>query len=183
MKLALHVITGAGFGVPFTWDSSSSDEIWPSHNLSFRSALDQTLHHLIPLMLLPRWVLRLPVEYLRVTRESYLEFGGYMRELLEREKGKVKEGMGDTTNLLGALAKHAREREESGEAGLSDEEIIGNTFIFLIAGHETRYSPRIVPPLSLYPSFSFRSSLPILYTFAPLHSGNSRGLTGPSMTK
>ena len=100
--------------------------------------------------------------YLRVAKESYEEFGGYMRELLEREKKtekktgmegeKGEEGIGmdgirEGTNLLGALARHARECEELGEVGLSDDEIIGNTFIFLIAGHETRYQK----PLSYNP--------------------------------
>jgi len=87
-----------------------------------------------------------------------------MRELLEREKKREKKpekgeagGMerGEGTNLLGALARHARECEELGEVGLSDDEIIGNTFIFLIAGHETRYPKKKSPlPLSGYLDYS-----------------------------
>jgi cytochrome P450 len=137
MKIALHVITGAGFGVPFAWDKSS-EEIPENHTMSFVEAVDQTLHHLVPLMLIPRPLLKLPIDYFRVTLEAYHEFGRYMKELLEREKMNGKET--DTPNLLSVLAKHAKLSAETGEKGLSDDEIIGNTFIFLIGGHETRYS-------------------------------------------
>src|SRR5579859_5099542 len=193
MKLALHVIAGAGFGVPFTWNSTSSDEIWPSHHQSFRSAIDNTLHHLLPLMFLPKWALGLPVPYLRVAKESYEEFGGYMRELLEREKKREKKPekgetgrmeRGEGTNLLGALARHARECEELGEVGLSDDEIIGNTFIFLIAGHETRYEKKsfspfcisqLFPPLPLFRSMTLLpQSLPSSYSF---HNSRKKILT------
>lgn len=69
-----------------------------------------------------------------------------MKDLLEREKKSGNET--DTPNLLAALARHAKVTAETGEKGLSDDEIIGNTFIFLIAGHETRYiSPS---PLKLH---------------------------------
>lgn len=63
----------------------------------------------------------------------------YMKELLEREKMLGKES--DGQNLLAALVKHASSTDEDdGEKrGMSDEEIIGNTFVFLIAGHETTY--------------------------------------------
>ena len=60
-----------------------------------------------------------------------------MRELLDRERKLGKES--DGQNLLSALVKHsATEIGEGEEQGfLQDQEIIGNTFIFLIAGHET----------------------------------------------
>ena len=48
MKFALNVITGAGFGVSFTWEASS-DEIWPKHTLSFRDAITTTFTSLASL--------------------------------------------------------------------------------------------------------------------------------------
>lgn len=88
-----------------------------------------------------------------------------MRELLEREKKKGKEGSEEGTNLLGALARHARECEELGEVGLSDDEIIGNTFIFLIAGHETRLSPKENPT---FPNFPLLSPRPLALRYLSL---------------
>jgi cytochrome P450 len=136
MKLSLHVISGAGFGIPFTWESSS-EEIWPGHKLSFRKSIETVLHHLGAIVLVPRLLWKLPIQYLRDAEEGYEEFGTYMRELLDRERKLGKES--DGQNLLSALVKHsATEIGEGEEQGfLQDQEIIGNTFIFLIAGHET----------------------------------------------
>ena len=137
MKLSLHVISGAGFGVFFTWEASSSEEIWPGHNLSFRKSIETVLQHIVAIVLIPRLLWKLPVKYLRDTEEGYEEFGRYMHELLDRERNLGKES--DGRNLLSALVKHsAAEAGDGTEQGfLDDQEIIGNTFIFLIAGHET----------------------------------------------
>jgi cytochrome P450 len=136
MKFALHVITGAGFGVPINWDTSS-DTVEAPHTLSFKNAVTTVLHHLFPIMLVPRRLWKLPFDTMRRASEGYYEFGNYMRELLEREKALGKES--DGQNLMAALVKHSSEGEAGSNALLSDQEIIGNTFIFLLAGHETTY--------------------------------------------
>lgn len=136
MKFTLHVLTGAGFGVPFSWETSS-DEIWPNHKLSFRDAVSSVLHHLLGTVLVPKLLWKLPIEYLRECELGYDEFGKYMYELLDREKKRGKDS--DGQNLLAALVKHAAEDDVGEKGRLSDQEIIGNTFIFLIAGHETTY--------------------------------------------
>jgi cytochrome P450 len=135
MKYALNVIIGAGYGMPFSWDTATQD-IWPNHKLSFRDAVDTVMHHLFAILLVPEMLLKLPIKHFRDAELGYKEFGSYMRELLERERqlGKASDGQ----NLLSALVKHSA--MEKGEQGvLRDQEIIGNTFIFLIAGHETTY--------------------------------------------
>ena len=136
MKFALHVITGAGFGVPFSWEVSS-DEIWPNHRRSFRNAVSSVLHHLLGIVITPKLLWKLPIGYLRECEVGYEEFGKYMHELLEREKKRAKNS--DGQNLLAALVKHAAEDDVAEKGRLNDQEIIGNTFIFLIAGHETTY--------------------------------------------
>lgn len=133
MKFALHVIIGAGFGMPFSWDTATQD-IWPNHQLSFRDAVDVALHHLFAIVAAPKMLWKLPIKHLRDAELGYYEFGTYMRELLEREK-QLGEAS-DRQNLLSALVKNAA--SEKGNV-LKDEEIIGNIFIFLIAGHETTY--------------------------------------------
>jgi cytochrome P450 len=136
MKFTLHVITGAGFGVPFSWEVSS-DEVWPNHQLSFRNAVSSVLHHLLGIVLIPKPLWKLPFEYLHEAEQGYKEFGKYMHELLDREKKRGKDS--DGQNLLAALVKHAAEDDVGEKGRLTDQEIIGNTFIFLIAGHETTY--------------------------------------------
>jgi cytochrome P450 len=135
MKFALHVISGAGFGVPFTWEESS-DEIWPNHKMSFRDAVDTLMHNLLAIVLLPKKLLKLPIKALRTSEQAYTEFGAYMHDLLDREKKLGKDSNGQ--NLMSVLVKHAASEQNVSTLGvLQDEEIIGNTFIFLLAGHET----------------------------------------------
>ena len=138
MKLALHVIAGAGFGVPFSWDVST-DDIWPNHTISFREAVSSTLSHLITIMLTPKPLLNnLPFATIRESRIAYYEFGRYMRDLLEREKALGEKSTGQ--NLLAALVKNSADSDDvKGGRILTDDEIIGNTFLFLLAGHETTY--------------------------------------------
>lgn len=85
MKLSLHVINGAGFGVPFTCESF--EEIWPGHKLSFHKLIETVLQHLAAIVLVSRRVWKLPIQYLRDAEKGYEEFGRYMRDLLDREIG------------------------------------------------------------------------------------------------
>jgi len=69
--------------------------------------------------------------------EVYNEFDLYLHDLLEREKTSNSERQ----NLLSALARHVRNSagtEGSIQGALGDQEVLGNIFLFLIAGHETR---------------------------------------------
>ena len=135
MKFALHVISGAGYGIPFDWEETAQ-QINKTHKLSFRGAVQCVLRNILPIVAVPKALWKLPIQSLRESEEGYNEFGAYMRELLELEKclGKKSDGQ----NLLSALVKHAA--TEDGEQGvLTDREIIGNTFVFLLAGHETTY--------------------------------------------
>lgn len=131
-KFALHVFSGAGFGVPFTWESS--DQVWPRHKLSFREAVRTVVGNLFAIILVPKILRKLPTTYFRKLEDAYNDFGVYMRELLEREKlGKDSDG-----NLLSTLVQHSATENGADEEGvLHDQEIIGNTFILLVAGHET----------------------------------------------
>ena len=81
---------------------------------------------------------------------SYTEWGKYLQELFDKKKedittGKAQEGM----DLMGALLKGAgvtadslktsseKHQGESAKQLLTASEIMGNAFVFLLAGHET----------------------------------------------
>lgn len=140
MKFALHVITGAGFGTPFTWEAST-DDVPPNHEISFREAISSTLAQIFTILLTPKLLLRyLPFRGMQNSNLAYEEFGRYMREMVERERalGEKSEGQ----NLLAALAKFSGDSDDVKAKIMTDDEIIGNIFIFLMAGHETTYFRR-----------------------------------------
>jgi cytochrome P450 len=118
-----------------SWNDTG-EEIWPQHNLSLRDAIWQSLHNLLPIMVVPKALWGLPLKSLRAAADGYSEFGRYMHELVERERavyGRKRD------NLLSTLVRHATEHGKEDDRMLTDEEIIENTFIFLIAGHESTY--------------------------------------------
>jgi cytochrome P450 len=140
MKFALHVITGAGFGTPFTWEAST-DDVPPNHQISFREAISSTLAHILTILITPKLLLRtLPFRGMRDSNLAYDEFGRYMRDLVEREKALGEKS--DGQNLLAALAKFSGDSDDVKGKVMTDDEIIGNIFVFLMAGHETTYFRR-----------------------------------------
>ena len=94
---------------------------------------------------------RLPFEYTKTAYRSFVEWSGYMHELFDEKKrnlanGDEQEGL----DLMGALVKGAGytsetlnsngipEKGQSPQTGMiTDDEIMANAFVFIIAGHET----------------------------------------------
>ncbi|MCJ1430816.1 hypothetical protein MMC27_000166 [Xylographa pallens] len=171
MRLSLHVISRAGFGVQLQWPGLEEDseakmeteqtsldqkngatKIDEGHTLTYTDALQALLHNLLWVMLLPRFLLNnLPIKRIQTARESYIEWGKYMSEMLQLKKaefasGKETEGL----DLMGALVKGAGITPESltespslekgnqpSQPNLTEQEILGNSFVFILAGHET----------------------------------------------
>jgi cytochrome P450 len=135
MKIALHVITAAGYGYSFEWDGSS--EIPLGHQMSFRESIHITLDNLVTLIAVPRLLLNVPIPHLQRTKKAYLEFGKYLRDLVDLGKRRHSLKSGNNSILSELVAHSADSSEDSKTRPLTDDEIIGNAFIFLLAGHET----------------------------------------------
>ncbi|KAK4498145.1 hypothetical protein PRZ48_010801 [Zasmidium cellare] len=147
MRLSLHVISRAGFGVGLFWPHEKSDtKIPPGHKMSYKSALETLLENLIIMILTPQWLLKYsPLKMHKVAYQAFCEWGQYMREMYNDKRAEVKSGSSrDGMDLMGALVKGAGITEESlkdpekgGSQLLTDDEILGNAFVFILAGHET----------------------------------------------
>jgi cytochrome P450 len=145
MKISLHVITAAGYGCQFEWESSAA--IPPGHRLSFRDSICTTLDNLITLIVVPSWLRKLPIKHLRETQLAYVEFGKYLQGLVDlgkRDQGSKSE-IGED-NIINALVRQSIEDQRLKGRVLTDDEVVGNAFIFLLAGHDTTYVP---PALTL----------------------------------
>lgn len=65
MRLSLHVISRAGFGVRLHWPHEEAGKdvaLTNGHKLSYKDALHDLLENILAVMLLPRWILSM---YLR----------------------------------------------------------------------------------------------------------------------
>lgn len=156
MRLSLHVISRAGFGVRLEWPHEEvNSQIPKGHTLTYKIALERLLENIIVVMLTPKWLLRSsPFQLHKVANEAYVEWGKYMREMYQDKRDEVKSGeTREGMDLMGALVKGAGFTAESLNANghadtekgttsaskqlLTDDEILGNAFVFILAGHET----------------------------------------------
>ncbi|RDB25710.1 Leukotriene-B4 omega-hydroxylase 3 [Hypsizygus marmoreus] len=134
MKFALIIISRCGFGLPMSWVDVEDKE----DALSFGQSLSMVCEYKIIRLILPRWVYKLPIKKLHDIEEAYVTLAEFMRSFVLRrkqeidEKGVEEEGQrGDLfTRLVAALGS-------ADKYGLEEQEVIGNTFTLMFAGHET----------------------------------------------
>jgi cytochrome P450 len=85
----------------------------------------------------------LPIKATRLAALSFREWGKYMNDLYEKKSIEVANtddhelaGM----DLMAAMIKSSSQSQKSSKSadvGLSKDEIIGNSFVLFLAGHET----------------------------------------------
>ncbi|KAL0257801.1 putative P450 monooxygenase [Diplodia seriata] len=158
MSLSLNLISKAGFGVRCLWpheeaagqaegqdERLTSSKPPPGHAMSYKEAMSKLMKNVIWIPIMPKWLRDIvPFEGPRTASVAYDEWGLYMKELYEMKKTHIREGQTtEGLDLLGSVMKGAgiTEKTLSGaepqEQVLSDSEILGNAFIFILAGHET----------------------------------------------
>ena len=76
MKLALHVISAAGFGKYIDWDADEGYEgkkatIPAGHRLSFVDALQHSVENINLKLIVPKWAYNLPIKKLAETQVAF----------------------------------------------------------------------------------------------------------------
>ncbi|KAJ3196500.1 hypothetical protein HDU67_004006, partial [Dinochytrium kinnereticum] len=99
--------------------------------MSFQQSLEVMLQNLGFWLFFPRPVFYLPVPFLTKTRVAVTEFGVYLKEILESARAEDKEPQANLLNML------VQASEGDHASGLSETELAGNAFAFILAGHET----------------------------------------------
>ena len=159
MRLSLHVISRAGFGRRLEWPQeggaenidqtyddpskirNKQEEAEEGHSMSYTYAIHCLLDNILFQFLLPRWMLEvLPIKRLKKANEAYIEWGNYMKEAVDKKKEELAEGEkeGGSMDLLGQMVKgQLVGKGARGTEPLTDSEVLGNMFVFILAGHET----------------------------------------------
>ncbi|EKM52729.1 uncharacterized protein PHACADRAFT_261335 [Phanerochaete carnosa HHB-10118-sp] len=133
LPIALFVIGVAGFGRRMTWQEDS--KLSPGHKMTFKEALHNFSLDFFIKLTTPDWLLKLGLtERMKRANLAFQELEQYMLEMIHaRRYAEEKE---ERYDLFSGLLD-ASEEEFDGEAKLTDRELLGNIFIFLLAGHET----------------------------------------------
>ena len=149
-SLTINIMSCAAFGQQADW--SHTGKVIPSgHELSLVSAVQGLVMHLPHILLLPRRLLQFC--FRDTAYQAYVEYEKYIDEFHRKEKGRLaldsKYESSVKGNLLTAMLKSNRSEQKAtavrGRTTLTDNEILGNTFIFLLAGkpnihHHCKYS-------------------------------------------
>lgn len=144
--LTLAFISLAGFGKQVTWrgKTAENEDIPKGYKMDFLKAVIATTDHMIAILLLPRWLLRLSP--LRNPAVGHSQLEKYMREMIRSEQKEIKIDESQRTskfkgNLLSELLKASALDADSKTSGpgerkeaFTENEVMGNMFIYLLAG-------------------------------------------------
>ncbi|KAG8532546.1 uncharacterized protein KY384_002423 [Bacidia gigantensis] len=155
MRLSLHVISRAGFGVGLAWPGARSQDndasvispdSNPGHTMTYMEAISTVLHRLLFILLLPDFLLKiLPFKVTKEAHVAFVEWRQYMKDIYDKRKSQILAGQeGDSTDLMVSMLKGAglkaqedAQDDKKMQQALTEDEILGNAFIFILAGHET----------------------------------------------
>ncbi|KAJ3238574.1 hypothetical protein HDU78_003425 [Chytriomyces hyalinus] len=135
MEFALSVISSAAFGIDIPWHTEpDNSEFRQGHQISFKQSLEIVVNRLQYWVITPKLLYLFPIKYLQETKQGFDEFGKYLDRIIEDAEDSASEEK--PKNLLQMLTK-ATMSEKSPESRLSKSELKGNSFVFILAGHET----------------------------------------------
>jgi hypothetical protein len=72
-KLSLHVMAGAEYGYPLEWEGVG--EVPEGHQMSFQDSIHATLDNIIAYVIVPRCLLRLPINIFEKQNERLMKSG------------------------------------------------------------------------------------------------------------
>ncbi|KDQ10985.1 hypothetical protein BOTBODRAFT_177679 [Botryobasidium botryosum FD-172 SS1] len=152
LPFTLLVISAAGFGRRVPWieevGSNKAQPPPPGHTITFIQAVSTMCKGLFPRLLYPDWVLGLRPHW-RSIRTAYYELEKYMMEMIQKRQAERLAPRDDDddddddddeihqSSLFDGLLAASEEGLASGQTALSQKELMGNIWIFLLAGHET----------------------------------------------
>ena len=163
LHLALSVICSTAFGVTIASPGAPPDPLPERHLYNFKDTLEGALETLFVTVATPKAIAWLPLQKLKQAKRYKAELDRYMTEIVDERRKALAQGQDEERrDLLSALVKAndallLEEEKERGAAGSSSEktgsdtddmmarksevmdqdELGGNLFIFLVAGHET----------------------------------------------
>lgn len=145
-KITINVLTGAGMGRSVAWEESEEGpDAKGGYRMSYIECVKVVIECVAGPIILPKWFLEwypnfLPgADLLKRLSVAVDEFPKHTWELLGKEQQRMHHGSAESrSNIISQLLKASEEGEgEKRGKSLSDEEMLGNLFIFTGAGFDT----------------------------------------------
>ncbi|KAJ8469056.1 hypothetical protein ONZ45_g17020 [Pleurotus djamor] len=130
VKLALLVVSRCGFGKAIPWKFESAGA-----EMNFAEALAIVSDTSMAKAVFPEWIFKLPVKRLRNIDQAFHMLKVFMKDLIKTRRHELAVGEAADRSDVFSLMIQASEAE--GKLALTDDELSGNTFLMLLAGHES----------------------------------------------
>ncbi|KAK5630873.1 hypothetical protein RRF57_006588 [Xylaria bambusicola] len=143
--LSLHVLSKAGFGKSFKFQSQDGQSVDTNPALNYKESLKIVLDNCVLIMALGTKFLSRPwlPTKLQNVHQACVAFQRHMTSVYEEEKRAHAKGLSSDRNLLSSLIRASNEEARASSVstgssgGLTESEIYGNMFVFNFAGHDT----------------------------------------------
>ncbi|KAF8997386.1 cytochrome P450 [Cyathus striatus] len=128
-------ISISGFGKKELWHRPDYNEVPSGHRMTFKDSMRIVVDDIYLRAALPTWLLNVgPTKRIRTLRDAIKEFKQHLLEMIEDRK---RMGKGEMHDLLSNLVNATFGDGALYPSEMTEEELIGNVFTFLVAGHET----------------------------------------------
>ncbi|KAH8110759.1 cytochrome P450 [Phellopilus nigrolimitatus] len=138
-KLALFIIASCGFGLPFTWDEPP---IVKDGAMSIQESLRLVSEANLARTSAPKLLWWLPIPKFRYIETAYQTLDAFIRTQVAQRKAEIRQELTDNgrteierSDVFSRLV--LANESETEKLPLDDQELIGNVFVLLFAGHET----------------------------------------------
>lgn len=136
--LSLHVLSRAGFGKSFKFESQEDQQKAASSAGNYKEALQTILENCILIVALGTKFIANPwlPKKLRDIHKAVVTFQRFLTDTYEEEKVAYDSGRVTESNLMRSFIRASQAEYKHG-GGLTEAEIYGNMFVFNFAGHDT----------------------------------------------
>ncbi|KAJ7085560.1 cytochrome P450 [Mycena epipterygia] len=149
-KFALIIIGRCGFGQPMPWKTApNASGIQMTLSEAIRIVSRSTIARLVT----PRWVYRLPIRSLRNIETAWKKVDAELKHLVASRRAEMASAKERTeSERKDVFRLMIRASDGQGTLSMSDEELAGNTYLLLMAGHEStaRTLDAVIGFLALY---------------------------------
>lgn len=144
-KITINVLSGAGMGTSVDWKDDANERPSPGYKMTYIEAVKSVINNVGGPIILPQWFLSnyptfLPGhQTLKSLSYAMVEFPQHTRNLLDQERQRTVAALGETRSNIMSQLLHASDQGEDNKGGkaLSEDEMMGNLFIFTAAGFDT----------------------------------------------
>ncbi|KAF2800903.1 cytochrome P450 [Melanomma pulvis-pyrius CBS 109.77] len=162
-RFALHVLSAVFFDKTMAWGSEDNDKPPPGHALTYTDAISTAFKSNETLFMTPPLILHYSPLKLHVSaQQSYVEFKTYMSEMRDATASRLRNSSIENTAASGSLLENFVRAGTPDlwhdDLSISPAAVLGNMFIFILAGHETSANTltHALTLLALHPSFQSR---------------------------